>query len=94
MMGALMIFCPADAVLAKLPFPSKLGWITVGAFADFQSRPVIKARSTQPPWDIHIGFGALARNPEHRRAKVLPTKMQKLKELRFTKCHSQALHQQ
>jgi hypothetical protein len=25
------IVCPADAVLAKLPFPSKQGWITVGA---------------------------------------------------------------
>jgi hypothetical protein len=29
--GALGNFCPADAVLAKLPFPSKQGWITVGA---------------------------------------------------------------
>lgn len=27
----LAIVCPADAVLAKLPFPSKQGWITVGA---------------------------------------------------------------
>jgi hypothetical protein len=26
-----LIVCPADAVLAKLPFPSKQGWITVGA---------------------------------------------------------------
>jgi hypothetical protein len=67
----LAIVCPADAVLAKLPFPSKQGWITVGAL--LTSNQGLSLNRAQP--SLHginnIGFGALARNPEHRRAKYM-----------------------
>ena len=67
----LAIFCPADAVLAKLPFPSKQGWITVGAL--LTSNQGLSLNRAQPSLHgiNHIGFGALARNPEHRRAKYM-----------------------
>ena len=67
----LAIVCPADAVLAKLPFPSKQGWITVGAL--LTSNQGLSLNRAQPSLHgiNHIGFGALARNPEHRRAKYM-----------------------
>ena len=49
---------------------------------DFQSRPVIITRAAWPPGIGNIGSGALALNPEHRRAKYmfLPWKvLQKVK---------------
>jgi hypothetical protein len=66
-----LIVCPADAVLAKLPFPSKQGWITVGAL--LTSNQGLSLNRAQPSLHgiNHIGFGALARNPEHRRAKYV-----------------------
>jgi hypothetical protein len=78
----LSVVCPADAVLAKLPFPSKQGWITVGAL--LTSNQGLSLNRAQPSLHgiNHIGFGALARNPEHRRAKYmfLPWKvLQKVK---------------
>jgi hypothetical protein len=91
---ALCNFCPADAVLAKLPFPSKQGWITVGAL--LTSNQGLSLNRAQPSLHgiNHIGFGALARNPEHRRAKYIfpPWKVsQKVKEL-FAKCHAETLN--
>jgi|ERR1700735_2725101 hypothetical protein len=60
---------------------------------DFQSRPVIITRTAWPPGICIIGSGALALNPEHRRAnsKVFPVSKellaqghtQTLDELRF-----------
>ena len=90
-----LIVCPADAVLAKLPFPSKQGWITVGAL--LTSNQGLSLNRAQPSLHgiNHIGFGALARNPEHRRAKYvfLPWKvLQKVKELLLTECHPKTLY--
>jgi hypothetical protein len=91
------IVCPADAVLAKLPFPSKQGRITVGAL--LTSNQGLSLNRAQP--SLHginnIGFGALARNPEHRRAKYmfLPWKVsQKVKELLLAKCHPKTFYKQ
>ena len=91
------IVCPADAVLAKLPFPSKQGRITVGAL--LTSNQGLSLNRAQP--SLHginnIGFGALARNPEHRRAKYmfLPWKvLQKVKELLLAKCHPKTFYKQ
>jgi hypothetical protein len=68
-----LIVCPACAVLAKLPFPSRQGWITVGAL--LTSNQGLSLNRAQPSLHgiNHIGFGALARNPEHRRAKYIPS---------------------
>jgi hypothetical protein len=67
----LAVVCPADAVLAKLPFPSKQGWITVGALlTSNQGLSLIRAQPSLHGIN-NIGFGALARNPEHRRAKYM-----------------------
>ena len=82
--GALGNFLPRRCRFGEAPIPLQTRVDNRWRAADFQSRPVIKTRTTQPPWDNHIGFGALARNPEHRRAKYmyLPWKgLKKLKEL-------------
>jgi hypothetical protein len=68
---ALGNFYPANAVLAKLPFPSKQGRITVGALlTSNQGLSLIRAQPSLHGIN-NIGFGALARNPEHRRAKYM-----------------------
>ena len=69
--GALGKFLPRRCRFGEAPIPLQTRVDNRRRAADFQSRPVIKSRSTQPPWDNHIGFGALARNPEHRRAKYM-----------------------
>jgi hypothetical protein len=47
----LAIVCPANAVLAKLPFPSKQGWITVGALltSNFKQKTALNTPGSTAP---------------------------------------------
>jgi hypothetical protein len=64
-------FLPRKCRFGEAPIPSKQGRITVGAL--LTSNQGLSLNRAQP--SLHginnIGFGALARNPEHRRAKYM-----------------------